>query len=345
MQLKRDDSQMNDQTGFNQQPGYGQQSPFGQQMNNQGGFNQQTSYYNQQSGYAQQNPYGGQPDPYQQSAYNQPDPYQQNPYNQPDAFSSAQNQQGYYDAAFAETTGGNPYYSNGMDNSGSTASQFGVAIDITSVLSKTFIYMFIALLVTGITSLLVATSPSMMAIFWGAGTAPFIICAIVEFVLVIACSTAIKRNDLVLSAVLFFVFAVVNGLTLSVIFLAFQLQSIVNVFFMTAIVFGVMAFLGAVTKKDLTKLGPILFAGLIGIILGSIVNMFIGSSAADFALTIIGIMVFTLFTAYDVNKILKMSRSRVGLSDNVIALYGAMELYLDFINLFLRLLRLFGKRR
>ena len=342
MELKRNDSP--EQSGSNpyyQQSagtnpgGYGSQTPFGQQMNNQGGFNPQSTY-NPQGAYGQQ-PYGQQP-------YGQ-QPYGQDPYAPQDAFSQVQNSQGYYDATFADPMGSNPY-NNGINNSGSSAVPFGVALDVTSVLSRTFIYMFIALLVTGITSLLVAGSDTMRTAFWGTGSAaPFVICAIIEFVLVIACTSAIKTNNLTLSAVLFFAFAVVNGLTLSVIFMAFQLSSIVNVFFMTAIVFGVMAFLGAVTKKDLTKLGPILLAGLIGILIGSIVNIFIGSTVADFAFTIIGILVFTLFTAYDVNKVLKMANSRTGLSDNVIALYGAMELYLDFINLFIRLLRLFGKRR
>lgn len=337
MELKRND------TPDNNQGMYGHESPFGQQMNNQGGFNPQGGYGQQspygqqpgygQQGYGQQSPYSGQPDPYQQPAYNQPDPYNQ-----------VQNNQGLYNAAFAEPAGNNPYYSNGFDNPG-TASSYGAAIDVTSVLSKTFLYMFIALLVTGITSLMVASSPSMVVAFWGAGRAPFFICAIIEFVLVFACTAAMKSDNLVLSAVLFFAFAAVNGLTLSVIFLVFQLSSIVNVFFMTALVFGVMAFLGAVTKKDLSSLGPILLAGLIGILIGSVINLFIGSSAADFALTIIGILVFTGFTAYDVNKIIKMARSRSGLSENVLGLYGAMELYLDFINLFLRLLRLFGKRK
>ena len=114
---------------------------------------------------------------------------------------------------------------------------------------------------------------------------------------------------------------------------------------MTALIFGIMSVFGAVTKKDMTSLGSILLAGLIGIIIGSVINMFLGSPAVDYLVTIIGIIVFVLFTAYDVNKIKKLANSYTGLSDNVIALYGAMNLYLDFINLFLKLLRLFGKRK
>ncbi|MBR6403697.1 MAG: Bax inhibitor-1 family protein [Eubacterium sp.] len=332
MQLKRDPNQGVDNS-VNQQTPYSQQNvnPYGQQNIN---------------AYGQQTPYGQQNlDPYGQTQYGQQNvnPYGQQPMNQ---FDQAQNMQGYYGAAFADPANQNPYYSQGGDDSYTEPSSFRIPIDVTSVLSKAFLYMFIALLVTGIVSLLVVSSPTLKELFWGQDARfAFIICAVIEFVLVIACTTAMNRNDLVLSAVLFFTYAAVNGLTLSVIFMAFELSSIVNVFFMTSAVFGVMAFFGAVTKMDLTKLGPILLAGLIGILIGSIINVFIGSNAADFLLTIVGILIFVLFTAYDVNKIVRLSNKRTGLSDNVLGLYGAMQLYLDFINLFLRLLKLFGKRK
>ena len=106
-----------------------------------------------------------------------------------------------------------------------------------------------------------------------------------------------------------------------------------------------MAIYGAVTKKDLTGWGPILFAGLLAVLFGSILNIFLGSTMADFAFTILGVVVFTLYTAYDVNKIAKLERMNTGLSTQAIGIYGALQLYLDFINLFLKLLRLFGKRK
>ncbi|MBO4592012.1 MAG: Bax inhibitor-1 family protein [Eubacterium sp.] len=346
MELKRDNSQGVDnslnqqsvnpygQTSYGQNP-YGQQTPYGQQNFNSYG-QQDVNAYGQQTPYGQATPYG-------QTPYGQPNanPYGQQPVDQ---FDQVQNMQGYYGAAFADPSNQNPYYPDDLNDPYTSTSSYNI-MDVTSVLTKTFLYMFIALLITGITSLLVASSPTMVELFWGAGRAPFIICAIIEFVLVIACTTAMNRNDLTLSAILFFTFAAVNGLTLSVIFLAFKLSSIVSVFFMTAAVFAVMAIFGAVTSLDLSKLGTILLAGLIGILIGSIINFFIGSSAMDFIVTIIGILIFVLYTAYDVNKIIRLSKKRTGMSDNVLGLYGAMDLYLDFINLFIRLLKLLGKRK
>ena len=173
---------------------------------------------------------------------------------------------------------------------------------------------------------------------------PFILCLILEFVLVIACKATVKQNNVVLSAVLFFAFAIVNGLTLSVVLLVYQITSVAYVFFITAGIFGIMAFIGITTKKDLTSMGSICMMGLLGIILAGIVNMFVGSAPLDFAITIIGIIVFIGLTAYDAQKIKELAHANTGLSTDVIGLYGAMELYLDFINLFLKLLRLLGKR-
>ena len=216
---------------------------------------------------------------------------------------------------------------------------------LNTILGRAFLYMFIALLLTGITSVFVASSPALLTAIFATGRLGFIFIFALEFVIVIACTTAMNRDNVVLSAVLFAAYSIINGLLFSVIFLAFELTSIISVFFTTAAVFGIMAFLGAVTKRDLTKLGNILLAGLIGIIIASVINIFIGSTVADLIVTIIGVAVFLGFTAYDVNKIIKMSNSYTGLSSNTIALYGAMQLYLDFVNLFIKLLRLFGKRK
>ena len=114
---------------------------------------------------------------------------------------------------------------------------------------------------------------------------------------------------------------------------------------MSSLVFGVMAFYGAATKKDLAGWGPILFASLIGIIFGAVANYCIGNTMVDYVITVVGVIVFSAFTAYDVQKITKMSRMNTGLSANVLGVYGAMELYTDFVNLFIRLLRIFGKKK
>lgn len=314
----------------------GQQNPYGQNPYSQNAYGQQGTY--DQNPYGQQNAYNqsqyGQQDYYSNSQYNNQNPYgQQSQYGQSPYGQNMNNGSGYYDNT-------QPAYQNGS----SVGAALGAAV-LNSVMTKAFLYMFMALLITGITALCVASSPDLIRAFWMGGSVPFIVCAVAEFGLVIACQAAINKNNLMLSCVLFCIFAIVNGFTFSVIFLAFQLSSIVSVFFMTALIFGIMSVFGAVTKKDMTSLGSILLAGLIGIIIGSVINMFLGSAAVDYLVTIIGIIVFVLFTAYDVNKIKKLANSYTGLSDNVIALYGAMNLYLDFINLFLKLLRLFGKRK
>ena len=317
---------------YQQNPTNGMQSPYGQPQAPYGQTNYSQSQTPNGQGYGQpQDPYNQGNGYYNQSPQNTQDPY--------GAFGAMQTQ-ATFNQSMNQTT-----YNGGQQESalGNTVAALSGAM-ANSVLTCAFLYMFIALLVTGITSLIVASSPEMVLAIFGSRFG-FILIFAIEIGLVFACNAAIKSNNIAVSGLLFFAFAVVNGLTFSVIFLVFTLTSIVQVFFMTAVVFGVMALYGAITKKDLTGWGPILLAGLVGIILGSIINMFIGSSMADFVITIIGVVIFTLYTAYDVNKILKMSHMNTGLSVQVLGMYGAMQLYLDFINLFLKLLRLFGKRK
>lgn len=144
----------------------------------------------------------------------------------------------------------------------------------------------------------------------------------------------------------FLAFATIMGISLSYIFLIYSVGSIANVFFMTAAVFTLMAVAGYTTKTDLTKLGSILMIGLIGIIIASVINMFLGSSTMDYVISIIGVVVFTGLTAYDVQKLKRMGEVVISGTETAqkMALMGALSLYLDFINLFLMLLRLFGRR-
>lgn len=222
------------------------------------------------------------------------------------------------------------------------------AIDLNSVLVRSFAFMFLALLVTGITALLVANSAqnggALGRLVYGTRYG-FIGFLVLEFAVVIGANAAMRNNKTTLSAVLFFVYSIVNGLTLSVIFLAYELGSITSVFFASAGIFAVMALIGAFTKIDLSKLGVICIIGLFGIVIASLVNMFIGSKTMDTVICAIGVVVFVGLTAYDVQKIKKMAATNTGYDLNVLGLYGAMELYLDFINLFLYLLRLFGKSK
>ena len=216
---------------------------------------------------------------------------------------------------------------------------------MNEVLVSSFLYMFIALLISGIAGVVVASNPSFYMTIIELGRVGFFLVLIVEMMILFACTMALKSDNFWLSATLFFTYALINGVVFSLIFLVFQLTSIVMVFFMSSLVFGVMAFYGAATKKDLAGWGPILFASLIGIIFGAVANYCIGNTMVDYVITVVGVIVFSAFTAYDVQKITKMSRMNTGLSANVLGVYGAMELYTDFVNLFIRLLRIFGKKK
>ena len=215
---------------------------------------------------------------------------------------------------------------------------------LQATLTRTFLFMAIALMVTGITAMIAVRSTAFIELFYG-GYAPLIICVIAELVLVVVCQRAMLKDNVTLAAVLFAAFAIVNGLMFSSIFIVFEAQSIGLIFLMTAGIFGVLAAIGITTKRDLSKWGTILRVGIIALLVGSVINLFIGATRLDLILTMAGIIIFTFFTIYDINKVVRMIRSRAGLSMNSLALFGALELYLDFINLFIRLLRLFGRRR
>jgi FtsH-binding integral membrane protein len=146
---------------------------------------------------------------------------------------------------------------------------------------------------------------------------------------------------------LFLLYSVLNGLTFSVIFLVYTASSIGSTFFVTAATFGVMSIYGYTTKRDLTSLGNLMFMALIGLIIASVVNIFLGSEMLYWITTYAGVLIFVGLTAYDTQKIKQMASTDFGTSENVQkgALMGALRLYLDFINLFLFLLRLFGRRK
>ncbi len=154
-----------------------------------------------------------------------------------------------------------------------------------------------------------------------------------------------KMSSTALLAV-FLLFSCIMGISLSYIFVIYSMTAIANVFFITAAVFGVMAVAGYTTKTDLTKLGSILMIGLIGIVIASLVNIFLMSDTMGYVVSIIGVVVFTGLTAYDVQKLKRMGEQVATGTESAqkMALMGALSLYLDFINLFLMLLRLFGRR-
>ena len=206
---------------------------------------------------------------------------------------------------------------------------------LPALMRKVYVWMTLALAITGFTAYAVATIPNLQQfvlfnswVMWGL--------IIAEFGLVMAISWGINKLSLTTATLLFVLYSVINGATLSLIFVAYSIGTISTVFFITAGTFAVMAFIGYVTKTDLTKLGKILFMALIGLVIATIVNIFTKS----------GVLVFVGLTAYDTQKIKQMLWQAGNLSEGAqkIALLGALSLYLDFINLFLYLLRIFGRR-
>ena len=210
----------------------------------------------------------------------------------------------------------------------------------SKILPKVFGWMFIGLLVTFFTGYYVSLHPETMFNLFGSYA--FLIVIIIEFAIVIFLSARITKMKPATAIVSFIIYSAVSGLTFSTIFVTYDLGSIMYVFLLTAGIFAVFAFLGAVTKVDLSKLGVYLFIGLIAIIICGLINLFMNNSTFDLIVSCIAIAIFVGYTAYDVQQILKMQEFNVLPEDNL-AIYGALELYLDFINLFLRLLQLFGR--
>lgn len=213
------------------------------------------------------------------------------------------------------------------------------------LMRKVYVWMTLALVITGFTAYAVAATPNLQQlvfantwVLWGL--------IIAEVGLVIAINAAINKLSLAMATLLFILYSVINGATLSVIFVAYSIGTISKVFFITAGTFAVMAFIGYVTKTDLSKMGKILFMALIGIIIATVVNIFVKSSGLDMILSYVGVLVFVGLTAYDTQKIKQMlwQAGDVSETSQKVALLGALSLYLDFINLFLYLLRIFGRR-
>ncbi len=203
--------------------------------------------------------------------------------------------------------------------------------------------MFVGLLLTAAASLAVLTSPGLQHLIRGNHAAVWIL-FIAEIGLVLNLSFRLKRMSPAAAAASFLVFALLNGLSLSGIAFVYTGASIAEAFFVAGGMFGAMALYGAVTKRDLTSWGSFFFMGLIGVLLLGVVNVFVPSAALSFVFSVVGIFVFVGLTAYDTQKIKAMATSSGALRDNF-AIIGALVLYLDFINIFLLLLELFGNRR
>lgn len=217
---------------------------------------------------------------------------------------------------------------------------------LAGFLVKVYCWMAFALVVSGVCAWAVGTSEALAMmilgnklVFWGL--------IIVEFLMVMGIAGLINRISAATATALFIAYAAVNGLTLSVIFLLYSPSSIAMTFGITAGTFGTMALIGTVTKRDLTSIGNICFMALIGLIIASLVNIFWANSMLYWIVTYAGVLIFVGLTAYDAQKVKAMYLDCDGSSEALqkVAVVGALALYLDFINLMLYLLRIFGGRR
>lgn len=221
-------------------------------------------------------------------------------------------------------------------------------LSTSSLMTKVYLWMTMALAVTGMTAFYVAgsnesllyTIASSRGLFWGI--------LIAELALVWILSANIMRLSFAVAGLMFVAYSVLNGVTMSYILFAFDKSSVATTFLVTAGTFAVMSVVGFTIKKDLSAFGRLLIMVLFGLIIATVVNMFVASSTLDWALTYIGVFLFCGLTAYDTQKMKEILRQSEGAGDTnmlKIALLCSLSLYLDFINLFLYLLRIFGDRR
>lgn len=231
-----------------------------------------------------------------------------------------------------------------MDHPSTTT--YPAVMEERSFISRVYAWMFFALVITAVISMWVAATPSVVqAIF--SNSILFIVLILAEIGMVMGLAFAINKISAATATFMFVVYSALNGLTLSVIFVQFTTASLATTFFVTAGTFGVMSIYGYVTKRDLTTIGNLAFMALIGLIIGSVVNIFWRNPILYWIVTYIGILIFVGLVAYDTQKIKQMNARQW--NDPEVekkgAIMGALALYLDFINLFLLLLRIFGRRR
>lgn len=215
-----------------------------------------------------------------------------------------------------------------------------------ALISKVYLWMTLALAMTGLTALYVARNESLLfsivgnpIVFWGL--------IIGELAVVMFLSARILKMSFPMAGILFALYSILNGATLSVVLLAYTAESIASTFFVTAGTFGAMSLVGLFIKRDLSSWGRFLMMALVGLIIATLVNIFVASSIIGWALTYIGVFIFCGLTAYDTQKMKEILQQSEQMRDsNVlkIALLCSLSLYLDFINLFLYLLRIFGNR-
>ncbi len=208
-----------------------------------------------------------------------------------------------------------------------------------NIYTRVFGLLFLGVFVSFLTGYFLSLNPSLVLKVMSGGYLFTLV--ILELAVVIIFSLLIKKMNKYLAYFCYFLYSILTGFTLSVIFLAYSLNSILLVLLLTSITFAIFALYGYFTKRDLSSWGIYLFVVLIGIIVASLINIFLGNTTLDLIISIVGVLVFVLYVAYDVNRVIPMS-SYI-LDEEKGAIYGAFQVYLDFINIFLDLIRIFGK--
>lgn len=209
----------------------------------------------------------------------------------------------------------------------------------SKVYSKMFFYLFIGLLISFLTGYLLSTDVNLLYNVLKIGIWPIII---IEFGIALLMGFLINKMNSITAFICYLIFCIATGLTLSTIFIIFKMSSIISIFAICSIIFALLAIYGMFTKQDLSRFGTILFISLFGLIIGELLNAFIfKSSQTEVIFSAIGVAIFVGYIAYDVNRVKNMLPVY---GENKAAIFGAFQLYLDFINIFIRLLELFGKR-
>ncbi len=218
---------------------------------------------------------------------------------------------------------------------------------VNTLFRKVYQYMALGLILTSLAAYFTASSSFMLSLLF-TSRAPMIVIALAEVGLVIWLGAGISKISAGTARTLFLLYSILNGILCSAVLLVYTSESVYKAFLSTAGMFGAMSIYGLYTKRDLTGMGSFLRMGLFGLIIAMVINMFVGSSMAELYISIFGIIIFMGLTAYDTAKIKEMAYSFEGTDDEMtgkIAVLGALSLYLDFINIFLYLLRLFGRER
>ena len=233
---------------------------------------------------------------------------------------------------------------NTMNRNGSLSYPLAGEIDLQAILRQVYTWMVLGMLITaGVAYVTVSTSLINLA----ANPIILIVAIIAEFALVLVISRGLNRLSAGTATLLFMLYAALNGFTLSMVLLDFTFGSVFLAFASTAALFGVMSVIGYTTKVDLSKMGTYLMMGVIGLVIAMVINMFVGSSLLDTIISLAGVLIFTALTAYDTQRIGRMAAQMSMNGDAALkfGIFGALKLYLDFINMFLFVLRLTGRRR